>query len=236
MRLSPIAARVLGALVEKRLTTPAQYPLSIAALQTACNQRSAREPVMDISEGQVQTALAELRSDSLCRTSPVRGRVHKHEHLLERQLDLDEAAQTVLGVLLLRGSQTVGEIRTRTERWHDFPSLEAVEAVLTRLADHPFVTLVAELPREPGRREARWTDLITDHAPDLTPGRTPGPDDNVISPPSDGRVVVRETTPPIPTAGQLTQRVDALEAEMAELKTQLAALTDQLSPLLDGDV
>ncbi|MFT6803685.1 MAG: hypothetical protein ACJA2H_000695, partial [Nitriliruptoraceae bacterium] len=206
MRLSPIAARVLGALVEKRLTTPAQYPLSVAALQTACNQRSARDPVMELSEGQVQTGLSELRSDSLCRTSPVRGRVHKHEHLLERQLDLDEAAQTVLGVLLLRGPQTVGEIRTRTERWHDFPSLEAVEAVLTRLAEHPFVALAAELPREPGRREARWTDLLTDHAPGLTPGLTPGVTlgtEDSVTPPSDGRVVVRETAPPVPTAGQL---------------------------------
>jgi uncharacterized protein YceH (UPF0502 family) len=239
MRLSPIAARVLGVLVEKRLTTPAQYPLSVAALQTACNQRSARDPVMELSEGQVQTGLAELRSDSLCRTSPVRGRVHKHEHLLERQLDLDEAAQTVLGVLLLRGPQTVGEIRTRTERWHDFPSLAAVEGVLTRLAEHPFVTLTAELPREPGRREARWTDLLTEHAPGLTPGLTPGitlGTDDSVTPPSDGRVVVRETAPPVPTAGQLTQRVDVLEKEFAELQTQLAALIAQLSPLLDGDV
>ena len=232
MRLSPIAARVLGALAEKRLTTPAQYPLSVAALQTACNQRSARDPVMDISEGQVQTGLTELRSHDLCRTSPMRGRVHKHEHQLERQLDLDEAAQTVLGVLLLRGPQTVGEIRTRTERWHDFPSLEAVEAVLTKLAEHPFVTLVAELPREPGRREARWTDLLTDRTADAAPA----PDsDGTEAPPADGRIVVRETAPPVPTAGQLTERVEALEAQVAELGSQLRSLTDQLAPLLDGE-
>ncbi len=237
MRLSPAACRVLGALIEKRLTTPAQYPLSVSALQTACNQRSARDPVMELSEADVSAGLTELRGHDLARTSPLRGRVSKHEHTLDRQLDLDEAAQTVLGVLLLRGPQTVGEIRTRTERWHDFGSLEAVEEVLGQLAAHPFVTLVAELPREPGRRETRWVELLQhrDAAGEHDQGVDGGEGHDDGDAPARGTLVVRSAAPPVPTAGQLTERVEALESTVAELRAQLDSLTEQLAPLLDGD-
>lgn len=219
MRLSPAACRVLGALAEKRLTTPNQYPLSVAALQTACNQKSAREPVMDLAETDVQQALRELRDEGLARTSPVRGRVAKHEHTLDVQLDLDDADQTVLGVLLLRGPQTVGEIRTRTERWVSFEDLDATQAVLERLREHPFLPLVEELPLEPGRREPRWRHLIGDDeaaAPTAAPGQ-----------------VAQVDPPPTPTAGALTERVTALEEEVAALREDLEALRRAAAPIIE---
>ena len=218
MQLSPVAVRVLGSLVEKSLTTPNQYPLSVAALQTACNQRSARDPVMDLTENDVQQGLRELRDHDLARTSPVRGRVPRHEHTLERQLDLDQAAATVLGVLLLRGPQTVGEIRTRTDRWHPFDELEEVEQVLASLAGHPFLPLVAELPLEPGRRETRWTHLLGD--PDAAQPSGPAATGHAAA--AEGPV------PPSPTS-----RLEELEERVATLEERLASLTDQLGPLLD---
>ena len=229
MRLSPVACRVLGSLAEKRLTTPDQYPLTVNALQSACNQRSARDPVMDLSENEVQQGLRELRDEGLARTSPVRGRVARHEHTLDVQLDLTPPDQAVLGVLLLRGPQTVGEVRTRTDRWVEFADLDAVQAVLNRLADHPFLPLVAELPREPGRREARWTDLLGD--PDAQPAAAPVP-------PASAGDVGRDGTadgphPPVPTAGALTERVATLEAEVAALREQLAALAAQVAPIVE---
>ena len=207
MDLSPIACRVLGALAEKRLTTPDLYPLSVNALLAACNQKSARDPVMDLVETDVQQGLRELRDEGLARTSPVRGRVAKHEHTLDVQLDLDARDQTVLGVLLLRGPQTVGEIRTRTERWVAFEDLDAVQAVLERLRDHPFLPLVEELPTAPGRREPRWRHLLGDQDAEL--GDDPTPD---------------EVAPP-PAPDVLAERVAVLEAEVAALREELATLS-----------
>lgn len=223
VRLSPIACRVLGSLAEKRLTTPNQYPLTVAALQTACNQRSARDPVMELSETDVQQGLRELRDEGLARTSPVRGRVSKHEHTLDVQLDLRPPDQAVLGVLLLRGPQTVGEIRTRTDRWVEFADLEAVQAVLERLADHQFLPLVAELPREPGRRESRWTHLLGDPeqpmpaaAPTAAPPAAPAP-----------------AAAMAPTRAELAERVEQLEAQVQALRDELATLHDQVAPIIE---
>lgn len=219
MDLSPVACRVLGALAEKRLTTPDQYPLSVRALQTACNQKSAREPVMDLTETDVQQGLRELRDEGLARTAPVRGRVSKHEHTLDVHLDLDDRDQTVLGVLLLRGPQTVGEIRTRTERWVDLPGLDEAQAVLERLRDHPFLPLVEELPREPGRRESRWRHLLGD-------AETAAAATLAATPPA-------AATDDDATAPDLTDRVTALETEVASLRGELAALHDELATLRD---
>lgn len=223
MDLSPVACRVLGALAEKRLTTPDQYPLSVNALRNACNQKSARDPVMDVSESDVQQGLRDLRDEGLARTAPVRGRVSKHEHTLDVQLDLDARDQTVLGVLLLRGPQTIGEIRTRTERWVEFPDLDAVQDVLDRLCEHPFLPLVEELPREPGRRETRWQHLLGDHAASVP----------AASHASDvGGAAVAEPTP-TPTAGALTERVTDLEDEVRSLREDLAALRARVAPIIE---
>ena len=230
MELSPTAQRVLGALAEKRLTTPQQYPLTLNALVGACNQRSAREPVMELAENEVHQGLRQLREHELCRTAGTRGRTSRYEHRLDVQLDLDDADQSVLGVLLLRGPQTVGEIRTRTERWHGFDDLATVEAVLARLADHPFLPLVAELPREPGRREARWTHLLGDGSeavaaasPDATPdtGRGAGPSAGPGAGPGAAEVPV------------LQARVRELEAELEELRDQVTTSNARITELLE---
>jgi uncharacterized protein YceH (UPF0502 family) len=222
VELSPVAVRVLGSLVEKSLTTPNQYPLSVAALLSACNQRSARDPVMELDEGDVQRGLRELRDHDLARTSPVRGRVPRHQHELRRQLGLEVPTQTVLGVLLLRGPQTVGEIRTRTERWHSFEDLEEVEAVLRDLAEHPFLPFVRELPREPGRRENRWTHLLG----------TATPASDLVGEPADTPAV--GTAAPVP-APSPTTRLEELEARVGVLEGQLADLLGHLAPLLGDD-
>lgn len=208
MELSVAAQRVLGSLVEKAATTPDQYPLTVSALVAACNQRSARDPVLSLTETDVQQALRELREHDLARTSPVRGRVPRHEHTLHRQLDLDDAATTVLGVLLLRGAQTVGEIRSRTTRWHDFADLTAVEGTLVRLAQHVLLPLAEELPREPGRRESRWIHLLG--ADDGPPA--PGPNQTIVHDPGG-------TSGDVAAGGDdLAARVTRLEREVARLR------------------
>jgi uncharacterized protein len=163
VRLSPQGQRVLGCLVEKALATPDHYPLSINALRSACNQSTGRDPVVDFDEEDVRAGLEDLKGHQLVRSEYARGsRVPKAAHRLEEQLDLDAAQQTVLALLLLRGPQTSGELRTRAGRMHTFGSVELVEAVLTSLASHRFGALVAQRPREPGRREPRWAHLLGD--------------------------------------------------------------------------
>lgn len=207
------------------MTTPNQYPLSVRALQTACNQRSAREPVMELTEADVRQALRELRDQGLARTSPVRGRVARHEHTLEVQLDLADHDQAVLGVLLLRGPQTAGEIRTHTGRWIDADDLATVQEALGRLRDHAFLPLAEELPVEPGRREPRWRHLLgadAGAASDTTDGPSAGP-----------AAVTADSGPAAPTAGGLTERVDALEDQVAALREELATLRREVAPSVE---
>lgn len=224
MQLSPVACRVLGSLAEKRLTTPNQYPLTVSALQTACNQKSARDPVMELSETDVEQGLRELRDEGLARTSPVRGRVSKHEHTLDVQLDLAPPDQAVLGVLLLRGPQTVGEIRTRTDRWVEFADLEAVQAVLDRLADHQFLPLVTELPREPGRRESRWMHLLGDPEAEPTAAPAAAPTAAAAAAPADAMA---------PTRAELAERVEQLEQQVQRLRGEFADLRERVTPIVE---
>ncbi len=147
----------------------------------------------------------------------------KHEHTLDVQLDLDDRDQTVLGVLPLRGPQTVGEIRTRTERWVEFPDLEAVQDVLERLRDHPFLPLAEELPLEPGRREPRWQHLLGDEDAAPAPDAAPVPTDTGAT----------DAPAPTPTAGALTERVASLEEEVAALRAELQTLRDQVAPIVE---
>ncbi|WP_052664559.1 DUF480 domain-containing protein [Nitriliruptor alkaliphilus] len=161
MQISAQGQRVLGCLVEKALATPDQYPLSLNALRTACNQTTGRDPVVNFSEEDVRAGIDALKQHQLVKTEYARGsRVPKTAHRLGDQLDLDEAQQTVLALLLLRGPQTAGELRSRSGRMHTFGSVELVEAILGSLAAHRFGTLVELRPREPGRREARWAHLL----------------------------------------------------------------------------
>ena len=160
MELTAEQVRVLGCLAEKEVTTPDGYPLSTNALVLACNQRSSRDPVVDYGEDTVNATLIALRERGLVRTSRGEGsRVYKHAHQLREVLDLDPAELAVLSVLMLRGAQTAGELRTRTDRQQAFSSLGEVEETLERLAGRE-PPLAVQLPREPGRREARWRHLL----------------------------------------------------------------------------
>jgi uncharacterized protein len=179
MQLSPKGQRVLGCLVEKALTTPEQYPLTDNALRNACNQSTGREPVVAYEDHDVQEGLEDVRQHRLLRTEHTRGaRALKTAHRLEDQLELDAAQQALLALLLLRGPQTSGELRSRSTRMHAFATVEEVEGVLARLAEHPRGPLVGRLEREPGRREARWSHLLgevragsTEQAADGAEGR-----------------------------------------------------------------
>jgi uncharacterized protein len=174
VKLTSEGQRVLGCLVEKSLATPDHYPLSLNALRNACNQTTGRDPVVDYGEGDLQRALAELRGHQLVRTEYARNsRVPKAAHRLADQLDLDEAQQAVLALLLLRGPQTAGELRNRSGRLHTFASVELVEAVLGSLANHRFGALVALGDRVPGQREARWHHLLGDPPPAATAQAAP---------------------------------------------------------------
>jgi len=189
-------ARVLGCLMEKSVTTPDNYPLSLNAVVTACNQATNREPIVSYTETVVEQALDSLRAKELIRRVKSSGqRVTKYRHVVEEALRLDRPESTLLGVLLLRAAQTPGELKQRTERWHSFRSLADVEHALARLTD---AEMVRRLERRPGQKEARWVQLL---APDEGPTARddpPAATDMSSSPPAGGvsrPVVDREPAP-----------------------------------------
>lgn len=218
--LSHTEIRVLGCLAEKALATPNAYPLSEAAVLTACNQTTNRDPVVTYDTNTVRNALRGLRAHGLVREVHRAGeRAAKHRHLLEDALELDDAHAAVLAVLLLRGPQTTAELRSRTERLHTFPSIDGVEAVLDDLAAHPGGPVVTLQERRPGQKEARWAHLLLDpDAEDPTPGAVPGADGDLA--PS------AEPVGPRLSLVQLAAEVEALRAEVATLRGELAALRD----------
>ena len=191
---------MLGSLIEKSRTTPDYYPMTVNGLTAACNQTSNRDPVTTYSEEEILDALASLRGKDLTRSvRTARSRIMKHQHDLENALVLKVPATSLLAVLLLRGSQTVGELRTRTERYCEFTSLAAVEETLTALADED-PALVARLDRRPGQKEARWTQLITSETSGLDHPQPVATD---------------------PQESDLAARVSALETRVAELEREL---------------
>ncbi|HRP76109.1 MAG TPA: YceH family protein [Rhodocyclaceae bacterium] len=158
--LDPVELRVLGVLVEKAFVTPDAYPLSINAIVTGCNQLTAREPVMALDQDRVQEAVDSLmRRKLVSRRDSASARVAKYEHLVRLRHSLPPDAQAVLAVLILRGPQTPGEIRQRSDRMHAFADIAAVEAVLEHLADK-FPPMVTPLPRMPGTKEIRYAHLL----------------------------------------------------------------------------
>jgi uncharacterized protein YceH (UPF0502 family) len=209
--LSDLEVRVLGCLIEKELTTPEYYPLSLNALTNACNQKSNREPVMAIDEADVVRALDSLRFKQLALLSAEGGRVPKYRHGLMEKLRLDPPELAVICELLVRGPQTVGELRTRGERMHAFPDLAAVEAVLEELMSRT-PPLVMRLPRQPGRKENRFAQLFSGE-PDLAA--------EVHPPAAEGarlRVMAENER-----LTRLEEEVAALRAEVAELNSMMAA-------------
>jgi hypothetical protein len=220
--LNPIQARVLGALVEKDITTPEYYPLSLNALVNACNQKSNREPVMTIDENAVRDALAGLQEYRLA--GPASGadsRVQKYEHRLQEVFNFDRRETAVLTVLLLRGSQTPGELRGRTERMYRFDTLDDVQAALQKLMQRN-PSLAAIIPRQPGSRESRYAHLLSGPVQEgATPSQSSEQTQSFSSATNDhlGSDAVSHLEDQIAT---LRQQVATLHQEINDLKSQFA--------------
>lgn len=198
-------ARVIGCLLEKQVTTPDQYPLSLNGIQLACNQKTNREPVMELTESEVQQILDLLLKKHFLRTlSGFGNRVVKYEHRFCNsefgQLKLSAAELAVIATLLLRGAQTPGELRTRTNRMHEFNDVTEVEQVLANLSAREDGPFVVRLAREPGKRESRFMHLFSGQIDEAPAEALPAND------------------------AESNERVSALENEVAQLKQQLQAL------------
>jgi uncharacterized protein YceH (UPF0502 family) len=206
-QLNDIEVRILGSLVEKQLTTPDHYPLTLNALTLACNQKNNRHPVTSYTETEVAQALESLREKNL--TYVFHGstsRVPKYKHVMPEVMHLMPPQLALMCVLMLRGAQTVGELRGHGSRLHQFSGIEEVDATVNSLISHEPEPLVRRLPRQPGQKEARFVHLLA------------------------GEVAIDEqveVAPPSRKRGQDNERVSALEAEVEFLKAELAAIREQ---------
>jgi uncharacterized protein YceH (UPF0502 family) len=198
--LHPVEVRVLGSLLEKEITTPEYYPLSLNALVNACNQKSNRDPTVNFDEATVEQALHSLRDKGLLLSITGAGsRVQKYAHRISEKLNLGRPELAVLCELMLRGPQTLGELRNRAERMHPFDDLDQVQSVIDRLPE-----LIIKLERRPGEKESRFAHLLS------------------------GPPAVSSAEPEPPTPHRL-DRVAILEAEVAELRQQLEDLKQQFA-------
>jgi uncharacterized protein len=216
--LSEVETRVLGSLVEKELTTPEYYPLSLNALVNACNQKSNRDPVMKLDESAVSQALRSLDKQGLAGPADVMdNRVTKFEHRLQEAFNFDRREVAILCELLLRGPQTPGELRSRAERMHRFDDLGQVQSTLQRLAqrDPPILKM---LPREPGTKEARYVHLLSD---------APQTDAQTEAPEAAREPGVAHSAPDRERLTRLENEMAALQDKVADLKRQLAAFRKQ---------
>ncbi len=206
--LTVAEARVLGALIEKEVTTPEYYPLSLNALVNACNQRSNREPVMNLDEDDVRQALHGLEDDRLAgRARSADGRVTKYEHWLGEVFNFTRAEAALICVLLLRGPQTPGELRGRTERMHRFDEIGDVLAGLQKLMERE-PALIAVLPRQPGTKESRYAHLL-----------------------SGGVESVAAVQAELPRVGESSAEISACEERIAQLESTVAGLQQEVSAL-----
>jgi uncharacterized protein len=209
--LSPLEARVLGTLMEKARTVPDSYPLTLNSVVAGCNQKTSRDPLMNVSDAQAQEALDDLKLLSLVfETSG--GRATRYEHNFQRVLGVPEQSAVILGLLMLRGPQTAGELRINTERWYRFADISSVEGFLDELqerSDEKGGPLVVKLARAPGAREQRWAHLLC------------GPVADTGAAPSGG------TASPGENAG-LNARLAAMEAEVASLRQTVQRLCAEL--------
>lgn len=203
MELSAVQARVVGALIEKEMATPDNYPLTLNALVAACNQASNRTPVMQLDDASVQGALDDLRAAGLTRIVYSRSnRAPKFRHVLDEALRLEPADLAALAVLMLRGPQTASEVRARSERLHQFENQGELDEVLTRLAGRE-PPLVVRLERQPGQKEARWAHLLAGE-PDVS------------APIAVAAAAPRE------------DRIGALEGQIADLRTEIGRIKSEL--------
>ncbi len=215
--LNAAEVRVLGSLVEKAVTTPDYYPLSLGALTNACNQLTNREPVVSFDEADVVRALDGLRRKNLASLfHGADSRVPKYKHAFTDQFLLTPAEVAILSVLMLRGPQTIGELRTRTERLHPFDHLSDVEETLQALGARQPRPLVAKLPRQPGTKESRYAQLLS------------GPVDTTATeralPPESATLTVRAENERL---AKLEEETAALRREFAELRQQFADFRKQ---------
>lgn len=201
--LHPVEIRVLGSLLEKEVTTPEYYPLSLNALINACNQKSNRDPVMQFDQDTVEQALESLRDKGLLLTvSGAGSRVPKYGHRISEKLNLGRRELAILCELMLRGPQTLGELRTHSERMHSFDDLSEVEAVIERLPE-----LIVKLTRRPGEKEVRYAHLLS------------------------GTPSIPETVAETPSRGQADRpdRISALEQEIAQIRSEMEELKQQFA-------
>ncbi len=212
--LSLLETRVLGVLAEKQRTVPDSYPLTLNSLVSGCNQKSSRDPVIEASEAEVQTALDSLRSLSLIVESSG-GRASRYAHNIEKVLHIPTQSTALLATLMLRGPQTAGELRINSERLHKFADISSVEAFLVELAERADGALVVELPRQPGARENRWMQLLSG-MPAVEEGSI-----IAVAPASAGDVSVSEIA-------ALKANVARQETEIAELRRLVAKLYAEL--------
>ena len=204
LTLHPIEVRVLGALLEKEITTPEYYPLSLNALINACNQKSNRDPVVNFDEDTVEQALQMLRDKGLLLSvSGAGSRVLKYGHRISEKLNLGRRELAILCELMLRGPQTLGELRNRAERMHKFDDLEQVESVIERMSE-----LITKLPRRPGEKESRYAHLLSG-APDISE------EPAEAAPPKHDRI------------GALEQQIVEMRLELDELKNQFSGFRKQ---------
>ncbi len=200
---------MLATLMEKARTVPDSYPLSLNSLMLGCNQKTTRDPVMDLTEADVATAIDSLHNNALVRTN-TSGRVARYEHNFQRGVGVPEQSAVLLGVLMLRGPQTSAELRLNTERWYKFADISSVEGFLEELQDRPEEKggpLVVKLAKAPGAREQRWAHLLC------------GPVDEASwASGSTSRAVDSSTT----------ARIERLEAEVAQLRATVAKLCAEL--------
>ncbi len=219
IKLSAIEARIVGSLIEKQITTPDQYPLSLNALVNACNQKSNREPFMQLDEAAVKSAVDGLaRRHLVVEKSGFGSRVPKYQQIFCNtefgSLKFSPPETAIICELLVRGPQTPGELRARVPRMAELPDPNAIETLLEGLANHPGGALVQQLPREVGRRDSRWAQLFED-LPAITADTAPAPP--------------RPAAPAHSSSSgstDLAARVAALEHQVAELRTEIARLRE----------
>jgi uncharacterized protein YceH (UPF0502 family) len=211
--LAPFEARVLGCLIEKELATPEYYPLTLNSLIAACNQKSNRDPLLNVGASEVEATLESLRQRRLASVfAGADARVPKHKHTLDLVFPLEPVAVALLAELLLRGPQTTASLRGNSERLcPTLPDLAEIETLLTELAARPSGGLVQKLPRQPGQKEARWAQRLTGDAPQPTASDQAAP------------LTVALTLPP-----EVERRLAALEAEVVHLRAELTKLRSAL--------
>lgn len=214
--LTPIEARVLGTLMEKARTVPDSYPLTLNTLTLGCNQKTSRDPLMALAESQVQDALDALKLLSLVFESSG-SRVARYEHNFQRVVGVPEQSAVLLGLLMLRGPQTAGELRINTERWYRFADISSVDGFLEELqdrSDDKGGPLVVKLPRAPGAREQRWAHLLS------------GPVDMSLA--TASAAATEPAGVSLDDARRLEARIRTLEDEVTSLRASLQNVLEQL--------